>query len=215
MRLRASCWANAKQTCTQKLLRAIFEPGSWRRMLEPAEEGGTLAMRRKGWMFGLALTVVAGAGTAVAVSRMRASAGSEPRGQRADAKEERPVVVASERVVRADVPIDLEGIGSVAAYKTVMVRPQVDGRLDSVSFTEGQEVKRGQLLAQIDPRPFLIQLHQAEGNLARDQSLLTGSQLNLQRYEKLTEQKFVGKQQVDGTRGQLGQYQGAVQYDQA
>jgi len=95
------------------------------------------------------------------------------------------------------------------------VRAQVDGRLDSVNFTEGQEVKRGQLLAQIDPRPYQIQLHQAQGNLARDQSLLTGSQLNLERYEKLTEQKFVAKQQLDDTRGLLGQYQGAVQYDQA
>lgn len=128
---------------------------------------------------------------------------------------DRPVTIVSAQVQRSDVPIDLEGIGNVVAYKTVMVRAQVDGRLQSVNFVEGQDVKRGQLLAQIDPRPYQIQLHQAEANLARDQSLLTGSQLNLERYEKLSEQKFVGKQQIDDTRGQLGQYQGAVQFDLA
>lgn len=170
-------------------------------------------MRRKGWVVGIVVTLLLAVGAALVVSRMRANAASSAAGERSAA--DRPVVVATARAQRADVPIDLDGIGSVAAYKTVMVRAQVDGRLDSVQFTEGQEVKRGQLLAQIDPRPYTIQLHQAEANLARDQALLTGSQLNLERYEKLTEQKFVGKQQLDDTRGQLGQYQGAVQFDQA
>lgn len=170
-------------------------------------------MRRKGWMFGVVLLALAALAAAFVVSRLRVSA-ADP-ASKVGASADRPINVTSVPVVRADVPIDLDGIGSVAAYKTVMVRAQVDGRLDSVHFTEGQEVKRGQLLAQIDPRPFMIQLHQAQANLARDKALLEGSQLNLERYAKLSEQKFVGKQQLDDTRGQLGQYQGAVQFDEA
>jgi multidrug efflux system membrane fusion protein len=109
----------------------------------------------------------------------------------------------------------LEGLGTVIAYKTVTVRPRVDGLLSSVQFREGQAVKQGEVLAQIDPRPYLIQLHQAEGNLVRDRALLKGTQLNVDRYIKLTGKKYVPQQQLDDTRGLLGQYQGAVQIDQA
>lgn len=167
-------------------------------------------MRRRG-----SRLVMAQAGLLLALSLASACKSGEDGAAEGKQPSERPVAIASAKVRRADVPIDLDGIGSVAAYKTVIVRAQVDGRLDSVNFTEGQEVKRGQLLAQIDPRPYRIQMLEAQGNLARDQSLLTGSQLNLERYEKLSEQKFVGQQQLDDTRGQLGQYQGAVQYDLA
>src|SRR5262245_55156477 len=92
----------------------------------------------------------------------------EPAGGGAEA---RPVPVVAAAVARRDVPIYLDGLGSVVAYKTVTVRSQVDGRLDKVLFREGQEVHRGDVLAQVDPRPFLVQLHQAEGALARDSAL--------------------------------------------
>ena len=87
------------------------------------------------------------------------------RGQRAV-----PVTVA--KVEQKDVPVWLEGLGTVAAWQQVTVRAQVDGRLDKVLFTEGQFVLTGDVLAQIDPRPFAAQLHQAEGALARDRAQL-------------------------------------------
>ncbi|MFT3922107.1 MAG: efflux RND transporter periplasmic adaptor subunit [Myxococcales bacterium] len=131
------------------------------------------------------------------------------------AAQKRPTVVATALVERRDVPIDLEGLGSVTAYKTVTVRSQVDGVLQKVFYTEGQRVKAGEVLAQIDPRPYLIQLQQAEGNLKRDEALLTSTSLDVARYEKLTGQKYLARQQLDETRGLLGQYEGNVQVDRA
>jgi multidrug efflux system membrane fusion protein len=133
----------------------------------------------------------------------------------ANERVERPVTVVVAQAARRDVPIDLDGIGSVVAYKTVTVRAQVDGRLDSVLFREGQPVRKGEVLAQIDPRPFQIQLRQAQAALARDQALLTAGERNLERYTKLTEQKFAAQQQLDDQRGLIGQYGGAVLADQA
>ncbi|HEX9577836.1 MAG TPA: biotin/lipoyl-binding protein, partial [Myxococcales bacterium] len=92
---------------------------------------------------------------------------------------QRPVPVVSAQVQKKDVPIYLDGIGNVIAFKTVTVRSQVDGLLDAVLFREGQAVRRGDLIARIDPRPFLNQLHQAEGALGRDKAQLEGARLNL------------------------------------
>ena len=110
-----------------------------------------------------------------------------------------PVQVAPAE--RKDLPIWLEGLGTVAAFQQVTVRPQVDGRLDKVLFVEGQPVKKGDVLAQIDPRPFVVALHQAEGALARDQAQLETNQVNLQRYQGLKAQNLVAGQQVEEIAG--------------
>ena len=127
----------------------------------------------------------------------------------------RPVPVVSGVVSKRDVPIYLEGLGSVVAFKTVTVRTQVDGRLDQVLFREGQQVHAGDLLARIDPRPFRNQLHQAEGALARDQAQLQGAKVNLERYQQLAEQKLIAQQQADDQAALVGQLAGAVQLDMA
>jgi multidrug efflux system membrane fusion protein len=124
-----------------------------------------------------------------------------------------PVLLAT--VEKRDVPVWLEGLGSVAAFQQVSVRPQVDGRLDKVLFKEGQAVKKGQVLAQIDPRPFLVQLHQAEGALARDRATQKDAKINLERFSTLRGEKLVAQQQVDDQAAVAGQSEGAIKMDEA
>jgi multidrug efflux system membrane fusion protein len=124
-----------------------------------------------------------------------------------------PVVVAV--VERRDFPIYLEGLGTVVAFNTVTLRSRVDGELVRVAFSEGQAVHKGDLLAQIDPRPYEIQLHQTEANLARDKAQLRDNQLNYDRYVELRKQDLIAQQQVDDQAAQLGQFQGAVKGDEA
>src|SRR5947209_2185486 len=124
-----------------------------------------------------------------------------------------PVLVAT--VQRRDVPIYLDGLGNVNAFKTVTVRSQVDGRLDQVLFIEGQAVKAGELLARIDPRPFQIQLKQAQGALARDQAQLKSATLDLERYRLLVQKKLIAQQQSDQQAAVVGQLTGAIEVDRA
>jgi len=141
--------------------------------------------------------------------------GGGRRGGAGDAPDGRVVPVQVVAAERKDLPIWLEGLGTVAAVQQVTVRPQVDGRIDKVLFVEGQPVKRGDVLMQIDPRPFLVTLHQAQGALARDRAQLETQQSNLKRYEGLKAQNLVAGQQVEEIAGQVGQFEGAVKIDQA
>ncbi len=140
---------------------------------------------------------------------------SRPEPAEAGARAARAVPVAVAAVQQRDVPVYLDGLGSVAALMTVAVRPQVDGRLDQVFFKEGQTVRRGEVLAQIDPRPFLNQLHQAEGQLARDQAQLETARLDLARSQELLQGRLIAQQQLDQQRGLVAQAEGAVRVDQA
>jgi multidrug efflux system membrane fusion protein len=126
----------------------------------------------------------------------------------------RVVPVLAATVAVRDVPVYLDGLGTVTAYKTIAVHTQVDGRLLDVAFKEGQRVKRGDLLALIDPDPFKAQLKQAEGALIRDQALLQNSKLNLTRNVTLRGDKLIAQQNVDDQRALVGQYVGATRVDQ-
>lgn len=128
---------------------------------------------------------------------------------------ERVVPVHVATAERADLPIWIEGLGTVTAAQQVTVRAQVDGRLDKVLFTEGQPVKKGDVIAQIDPRPFRVKLLQAQGALSRDKAQLDATRKNHERYKGLVEQKLVAQAQLDEIAGQLGQHEGAVKIDQA
>ncbi|TMA19730.1 MAG: efflux RND transporter periplasmic adaptor subunit, partial [Deltaproteobacteria bacterium] len=145
--------------------------------------------------------------------RTKAQQAGAAREQQQAANRQIPVVEA--QVQKKDVPIFLDGLGSVIALKTVTVRSQVDGRLDKVLFREGQPVRAGDLLAQIDPRPFVNQLHQGEGALARDIAQLKGAKLNLERYKNLAAQKLIAPQQADDQAALVGQLEGAVEVDHA
>jgi multidrug efflux system membrane fusion protein len=128
---------------------------------------------------------------------------------------DRPIPVLVAEAVTRDVPIFLEGLGTVTAYKTVNVRAQVDGRLDTVTFREGQAVKRGEVLAQVDPRPFQIMLHQGEAALTRDQAQFDGAKRDLDRYQAVGGQHLLPQQQIDDQQALVSQLTGTVQNDHA
>ena len=124
-----------------------------------------------------------------------------------------PVSVAT--VQRRDFPVYLTGLGSVTAFNTVALKSRVDGQLVQVAFREGQEVRKGDLLAVIDPRPYQVALDQAQATLLKDQSQLKNAQLDLERYKGLVAAGVVSHQQVDTQDALVGQLQGAVGADKA
>jgi membrane fusion protein, multidrug efflux system len=124
-----------------------------------------------------------------------------------------PVVVAT--AAKGDLPVFYTGLGTVTAFNTVTVRSRIDGQLLSVAFKEGQLVKEGDVLAEIDPRPFQVQLEQAEGQLARDVAQQQDAQVNLDRYKLLYKEGVIPKQQLDTQQASVGQFDGAIQTDKA
>ncbi len=126
-----------------------------------------------------------------------------------------PVPVTVGRAKTQDMPVWLAGVGNVQPLNIVNVKVRVDGQLQRVAFTEGTDVRRGDLLAQIDPRPFQAQLKQSTANLARDEAQLANAKLNLARFEKLASVGAAASQNVDTFRAQIAQFEAAVQADQA
>jgi multidrug efflux system membrane fusion protein len=124
-----------------------------------------------------------------------------------------PVTVAAAQ--RQDLPIRLEAIGTVQAFNTITIRAQVDGQLVEIAFREGQMVRRGDVLARIDPRSYQAQLDQAIAKKAQDEALLANARLDLQRYTQLARNEGVSRQQQDTQRAQVAQYEAQVAADQA
>jgi multidrug efflux system membrane fusion protein len=124
-----------------------------------------------------------------------------------------PVVVAN--VTRSSIPVYLNGLGNVSAFYTVTVKSRVDGQLMKVDFHEGDLVKEGQVLAEIDPRPYQVQLELGQGTLARDQALLDNAKVDVERYRQLLATDAVPKQQLDTQIALVAQYEAAIKQDTA
>jgi multidrug efflux system membrane fusion protein len=195
------------------------------RAAEAAHEGidTTTTRRRKWWPYVLILLViVAGAwywrqshsGQEGAASGQPARAGGGRRGAGAGGFNG-PVPVGVATAVKQDIPVRISALGSVTPLNTVTVRPRVDGQLMQVGFQEGQYVRKGDLLAVIDPRPFQVQLEQAEGQLAKDESQLANAKTQLARYQLLLSQDSIARSNVDDQAAMVAQLESTLKVDQA
>jgi membrane fusion protein, multidrug efflux system len=126
-----------------------------------------------------------------------------------------PAPIVAGTVAQHDVPIYLTGVGTVIAYNTDVVRAQIQGQIISINFTEGQTVHAGDLLAQIDPRPYQALIDQYTGNLERDQAQLKNAQANLTRYTQLGSKGWATPQLIETQQAQVGELQAAIKTDNA
>ena len=165
-------------------------------------------MRRK-WMIVSTLAALAAGGVIASYVRARTPHPVEA------AAPPPSVPVVAQQVKRGDVPIYLRGVGTVIAYNNVVVRSQITGQLVKIAFRQGQTVKKGDLLGEIDPRPYQAQLDQAIANRDRDQAQVQNAQANLNRYTPLAKQGFATTQLVDTQKAQLAQLQAMVTSDEA
>jgi membrane fusion protein, multidrug efflux system len=137
---------------------------------------------------------------------LRNAAGVAGNATSAGAPPGRPLPVTAATVETKDFPIYRVGLGTVQAYNTVTVKVRVDGEIQKIAFREGQDVRTGELLAQIDPRPYQALLQQAEADKARDEALLANAKLDLERFSTLALKEFATHQSVDTQKALVGQY---------
>jgi multidrug efflux system membrane fusion protein len=152
------------------------------------------------------------AGQPIAPQRAQGGGGGRGGGRGAGAG---PVPVVVSSVSRSSVPVYLNGLGNVSAFYTVTVKSRVDGQLMKIDFKEGDLVKEGQVLAEIDPRPYQVQLQLAQATLARDQALVDNAKLDVERYAHLVATNLIPKQQLDTQNALVAQYQATTQQDVA
>lgn len=161
------------------------------------------------WMSLILLAVLAGGGYLA----LRHYSGGKDQAQADKPRGPAPIPVKIASVETSDFPVYLTGLGTVQGFNTVVVRTRVDGQIDRIAFTEGQIVKQGDLLAQIDPRPFQAALDQAKAKKAQDEANIANANLDLQRYTKLGE--FATKQQTDTQRSTVQQLTAQIAADDA
>jgi multidrug efflux system membrane fusion protein len=172
-------------------------------------------VRRRGRLVWGGLGLVVAALIAAATWHVVTTPGSAPAPARGGRFAGPPQPVGVVTVGRGDIRVTLDALGTVTPLATVTIKPQVAGQLTEVGFQEGQLVKKGDFLAQIDPRPYQVALEQDQGQLAKDQAALAQAQSDLARYQQMAKQNAVSRQQVDDQAFLVQQDQGTIQSDQA
>jgi membrane fusion protein, multidrug efflux system len=193
-------------------------PAAEMRRVAPQPDGETPALhepdeprsgRRSGLWLLLALLVIAGLATWLIV-RHGHQAGPTQRFTTSG-----PMPVGTAKVTQGNMPVELSALGTVTPLATVTVKTQINGQLTEVAFSEGQMVKKGQFLAQIDPRPYQVALEQAEAQLAKDRATLDNAELDLRRYRTLLAQNSIAKMTVDTQVATVEQDKATINADQA
>lgn len=191
----------------------ILEPNEIKTSPRPDTAAPPPKPKSRWWLWLLILAVLGYGGYLVFRSLSKTAAPAP--GPRGASMAGRSVPVVAAAAQRGNLPVYLRGLGSVTAFNTVTVRSRVDGQLIRVAFQEGQFVKQGDLLAEIDPRPYEVQLAQAQGQMERDVAQMNDAKVNLSRYEALYAEKVIAKQQLDTQKAAVDQFQGALVADQS
>ncbi len=178
-----------------------------------AGDGPSGRSRGRAWIVGLVVVVLLAGGAWVALSRPR-PAPSRPGAMAGRGGPARPVPVMTAPSRRGDLRVYLTALGSATPLQTVTVRSRVDGQLLRTHFGEGQLVHAGDVVAEIDPRPFEAQLAQADGQLAKDRAGLANARLDLQRYQRLVQQEMIARQQYDAQVSTVQQLEAAIRADE-
>lgn len=176
------------------------------RLVDPPPASGE--KKNHVWRWIMLLLVIAAAVIAYQLHARSQAASKDPTGPP-------PVSVGVNTVQQKDMPYYLSGLGSVTAFNTVTVHSRIDGQLMKVNFQEGQFVKEGDVLAEIDPRPFQVGLDQAQGQLAKDVASQNDAKVDLNRYQQLWQEGVIARQQLDTQQATVGQFDGAIQSDKA
>ena len=174
---------------------------------ESAPPGAPGQKKARWWPWILAFVIIVGLVVLGVVRSQRAAAA-------ANKQVVRPVPVVTATARLGDVPVYLRGLGSVTPFKTATIKSRVDGQLMSVTFKEGQIVQEGDLLLEIDPRPYQVQLEQAQGQLAKDKAALQDAEINATRYQDLFNDQILPKQTLDSQKSAVAQFAGAVKADE-
>src|SRR5690242_3178656 len=183
-------------------------PGPISRPGEPLRPPAAPPRRGRGWLFGLLLILLVGGVAWWIYQRPQATTQRPSRfGQTP------PVATAS--VQSGDINVTINALGTVTSLATVTVRSQISGQIMRVAFTEGQMVNKGDLLVEIDSRPYQLALAQAEGSLKQHQAMLQAAQLDLERYQNLAKTNAIPRQQLDAQIATVQQDQGLIIADQA
>jgi multidrug efflux system membrane fusion protein len=170
---------------------------------------------RKGHTPVFVQTTMLCAAIAVFTFSLGCSGGAVSKTQNAHAAAPRAISVAIAPVQKQDVPVYLTGLGTVTAFNTANIKSRVDGQIMKVNFREGQDVREGDLLIEIDARPYQVQLEQMQAQLFKDQATLRDAKLNLDRYTALIPSGSIAQQQVDTQKSTVDQLEGQVRTDQA
>ena len=195
----------ARGEVTQRSVPAPVEPA-------PVQ---TPLQRRRGIFVWIAVIAALAAAAAFAWRKFEHVAPSTSQEETSGRPAQPPQTVRVAPVTLGDMPLTIDALGTVTPFETVTIRTQIAGVLQTVGFTEGQTVKTGDFLAQIDPRPYEAALAQAKGQLAKDQALLGQAQSDLARYQQLNKQDSISKQQVDDQEALVAQDKAAIVTDQA